>query len=143
MWRCVSTRSTTNCSRVMPTSPGRRRGRWRRLTQQGDRALEADEARAITENVVNLDARDVAGVCTMAIELFKQLEDDAARSLAPPPFQTRPPPPSLGAPSTKLLAAAQRDDANAIKACLAEGLILSTEFIRSNCFTHRGDVGQR
>ena len=91
-----------------------------RLTQQGDRALEAI-ARAITENVVNLDARDVAGVCTMAIELLEQLEDDAARSLAPPPFQTRPPPPSLD-PSTKLLAAAQRDDANAIKACLAEGL---------------------
>ena len=57
-----------------------------RLTQQGDRALEAI-ARAITENVVNLDARDVAGVCTMAIELLEQLEDDAARSLAPPPFQ--------------------------------------------------------
>ena len=59
--------------------------------------------------------------CTMAIEFLEQLEDDAARSLAPPPFQTRPPPPSLD-PSTKLLAAAQRDDANAIKACLAEGL---------------------
>ena len=91
-----------------------------RLTQQGDRALEAI-ARAITENVVNLDARDVAGVCTMAIELLEQLQDDAARSLAPPPFQARPPPPSLD-PSTKLLAAAQRDDVNAIKACLAEGL---------------------
>ena len=77
----------------MPTSPGRRRGRGRD-SQQGDRALEAI-ASAITENVVNLDARDVAGVCTMAIELLEQLEDVAvARSLAPPPFQTRPPPPS-------------------------------------------------
>ena len=92
------------------------------LTPNGNRALE-NIARAISENLLNLDARDVAGVATMAIELLEQLEDDAVRSIAPPAFQARPPP--AMDPSTKLLAAAQRDDVAAINKCVAEGMSAS------------------
>ena len=75
-----------------------------------------ESLRSITENVEFGCAG--RGGCLHHGHVRSNNSRTTPRILVPPPFQARPPPPSLD-PSTKLLAAAQ-DDANAIKACLAE-----------------------
>lgn len=77
----------------------------------------------VREQLLPLNPGDIQGVCVLTMDLLEQIEDQAAR---PPAMAGRPvgiaPPPQAMDPHTKILAAAQRDDAVSIRKFLDEGV---------------------
>ena len=91
------------------------------LSPAGTAALEKI-AVAINEAMVQLSQQDVLGVCELTMDLLEQIEEDSARPPAPPPRPLAGQPPMNMDPNTKILSAAQRNDIDAVRKHLAEGI---------------------
>jgi hypothetical protein len=76
-------------------------------------------ARAIEAAIASLDAADVAAVCAHSMDLLERIEE---RALAPPPRAPAGGPPRQLDPRTKILAASQKDDVDAVARYLDEGI---------------------
>mmetsp|Transcript_13036 Transcript_13036/g.38837 ORF Transcript_13036/g.38837 Transcript_13036/m.38837 type:complete len:322 (+) Transcript_13036:175-1140(+) len=94
------------------------------LSDQGNAALETI-AKVLNEQLMPLRPDDIRGVCALAMDLLEQIEDDAVRARAPQYGARTQPVPAALDPNTKILAAAQRNDAAEVRRFLSEGVSAS------------------